>query len=362
MDLEYSISYRKKDGNYQAIISYKDNNEKWKQKSKQGFKAQKDAKPFIKQALNEIELQLKNEANAINKEYNSITFRDVANAFVEHSRLYLEHNTIKGYKNSIVKFKQLEDKAVMDLKKADIVKCVDEMIRSNLKTVTIKTYLIKLKQIFLYYKENYNPNFQIDLNIKLSKDKNIKEKKALTKIELNSLLNNLKLKKSKFYIVAYIAGKCGLRCGEILGLTWDNIDEKNMTLEVNKQWKVLKNSKSNFGDLKSKNSNRKIPITPNILKTLKQYKKDNCISIDNRIAPFNKASIEKYLNPLLRELAGISIHELRHTYATLLISNGIDFKTAAKILGHTVEMTLKIYSHVTDDMMKNASDKISRIF
>nr|WP_278335431.1 tyrosine-type recombinase/integrase [Clostridium botulinum] len=39
----------------------------------------------------------------------------------------------------------------------------------------------------------------------------------------------------------------------------------------------------------------------------------------------------------------ISIHELRHSYATKLISSGMDFKTATNILGHDIEMTMKVY-------------------
>nr|WP_033051155.1 tyrosine-type recombinase/integrase [Clostridium botulinum] len=61
-------------------------------------------------------------------------------------------------------------------------------------------------------------------------------------------------------------------------------------------------------------------------------------------------------------MASISLHELRHTYATLLISSGIDFKTVAKILGHDVEQTMRIYSHVNDDMMKKATNIIENIF
>ena len=57
----------------------------------------------------------------------------------------------------------------------------------------------------------------------------------------------------------------------------------------------------------------------------------------------------------------ISIHELRHTYATMLISKGLDFKTVAKLMGHEVEQTLKTYSHVTDDMMKKAKDIINAL-
>ncbi|WP_200859942.1 tyrosine-type recombinase/integrase [Clostridium butyricum] len=45
-------------------------------------------------------------------------------------------------------------------------------------------------------------------------------------------------KNGRYYIAALIAGTCGLRCGEILGLTWGDIDFKNNTLKVNKQWKL----------------------------------------------------------------------------------------------------------------------------
>ena len=67
-------------------------------------------------------------------------------------------------------------------------------------------------------------------------------------------------------------------------------------------------------------------------------------------------------NKLHRQGYNISIHSLRHTYATLLIQNGVDFKTAAALLGHNVEMTMKIYSHVNNDMINNAKRVIEKIF
>lgn len=69
------------------------------------------------------------------------------------------------------------------------------------------------------------------------------------------------------------------------------------------------------------------------------------------------------LNCLLQKKGfDISVHELRHTYATNLIANGIDFKTAAKFLGHDVKETLGTYSHVNDDMIKIATNIIEKIF
>ncbi len=360
--MDYNVTYRKKDKGIQAIISYKDNNDKWRQKSKQGFKAQKDAKVYIKNTVRELEKELANEHTIISVDYKSITFKELADNFIEHSKLYREPATVRSYKNALAKFTLIYNFKVHELKKNNITKCVDEMLKQNILNDTILTYLKRVKLFFDYYKENYDPNFIIDLNFKLTHDKGTAiKKKALTNEQLNSLLNHDKLLKSRYYIVAYIAAKCGLRCSEILGLTWDNIDKTNLNIRINKQWKKTKDGTFGFGTLKSKNSYREIPISKNILNFLDKYKLANPVQINGRIAPFSYDCINNYLNPLLRELADISIHELRHTYITMLISKGIDFKTVAKIAGHDVKQTLSTYSHVTDDMMKNAHNIISQM-
>ena len=163
--------------------------------------------------------------------------------------------------------------------------------------------------------------------------------------------------------MAYIAANTGLRCGEILGLTWNDIDETNLLINVNKQWKINKKTNEyDFGELKNKKAYRKVPVSLSFIKELRRYKTTVPIDIQNRIAPFNNVAINSSFNATLKSICGVTIHELRHTYITLLIANGIDFKTVAKIAGHDIKQTLNTYSHVTDDMMKNASDTISKIF
>lgn len=358
--MDYNITYRQKDKGWQYIISYKINGS-WKQKSKQGFKTKKEAKPYADKMLSEIKLNIKNDSLIIDLNFDSINFKELSDLYISHFEIYNEYNTIKGYKNAISKFKDLNNIKVKNIKKLNIQNCVDGFIKEKLKTSTINTYLRRIKQVFDYYKNNYNLSYNINLDVIVPKDVNKKEKKALSREELNKLLGDLKC--YKFYINALIAATCGLRSGEILGLTWNDINFEDSTMNVDKQWKVDKKSKSsNFGTLKSKNSYRVVPIPMSTLKELKKYKKKSITDIYNRVTPFNKASIEKYLNPKLQELAGVSIHELRHTYATRLIYNGIDFKTTARILGHSVEQTLKTYSHVNDEMMNNATKVIKQIF
>ena len=98
-------------------------------------------------------------------------------------------------------------------------------------------------------------------------------------------------------------------------------------------------------------------------KLLKEYKNNYPISITGRL--INIKSSNSYSNVLIKIYRrmgyDISVHELRHTYTTNLIANGIDFKTAAMLIGDTVDMVMKVYSHVNKDMMNKARDIINTI-
>ncbi len=359
--MEYNITYRQKDKGWQFIISYKEHG-KWKQKSKQGFSTKKEAKPFAEKALKELKKAYKTESTILNESYDSITFKELTINFIEHSKLYKEYNTVRSYKNYANAFKALNDVKVIDINRTTIQKVVDSLVTTKLSSTTIKEYLKRSTLFFKYYIENYDPNYTNPINnIALPKIEKKTVKKALTKQELDLLLNELKLINYDFYIISLLAATCGLRAGEILGLTWNDIDQINSTISINKQWKRLDKQIYGFGMLKSNNSNRVIPIPRKSLQELKAYHLTSIVDVNNRILPFNEGKIYS-LNRKLKSIAGISIHELRHTYATLLIGNGIDFKTAAEILGHDVDQLIKTYSHVTNDMMAKATNTIAKIF
>ena len=60
-------------------------------------------------------------------------------------------------------------------------------------------------------------------------------------------------------------------------------------------------------------------------------------------------------------LPNISFHDLRHTFATTALANGMDIKTLSAIIGHnSAETTLNIYTHITDEMQRTAADKIDQ--
>ncbi|MCI5630200.1 MAG: site-specific integrase [Clostridium sp.] len=359
MDVNYNITYRQKDKGWQYIISRKENN-KWRQvASKQGFKTKKEAKSASDKRLYELKKAYKSNPDAVVT--GDILLKDLHDSFISHQKLYKEYNTIKGYKNSYSFFKELHDKKVSSITSIMVQNCIDNSLKyGNLKPDTLQSYVRRMKLEFNYYIEYYNNSYVNPmLKVKLPKNNSKPKKTALTKKQLDDLLT--KLEGNKFYMVVFIAAKTGCRCGEVLGLTWDDINFKNSTITINKQWKKLKDGSTGFGSTKN-GKHRIVPMPKELKEKLKEYKKEAPININKRIVSFNKDSIDKYVNPILKENANITMHELRHTYITLLIANGIDFKTVAQIVGDEVDQIYKTYSHVTSDMMNKASKIINDIF
>lgn len=139
---------------------------------------------------------------------------------------------------------------------------------------------------------------------------------------------------------------------------------KSSTLKVNKQWKKLKDGTIGFGDVKTKNSNGVVPLPPTTFSEIIKYKKTAQTDLNKRLFldKVTQSTTNRMYYKYKRPGYDILIHDLRHTYATMLIGNGIDLKTVTKFLGHTIEMTMKTYSHVNSDMINTAINMINISF
>lgn len=362
--MDYNVTYRKKDKGIQCIISYKDENEKWKQRSKQGFKTQKESKSWIDKVVGELKKQIElNEK--IDPTLIDLTFKGLMDKFITHKELHREHSTVLTIKIAHNKFTHLNDMIVADISKADAQYCVDLMVKEELAISTIKANISRIRTAFNYAIEDIEIIEKNPLDkVTVPQDKKGEQKiKALTKTQLDNLFN--RVEDPIFKVISMIAGTCGLRIGEIMGLTWEDVDFKSSTLRINKQWKLIKDWKYGMGDVKRKNSNRTVPIPEKTLNELKVYKKIYPIHTTKRIfySRINNGSVGTDLSKIYRKLGyDITVHDLRHTYATHLLANGLDFKTVAQLMGHDVQETIKTYSHVTDDMIKKATSVIEKIF
>lgn len=360
--MDYNVTYRTKDKGIQCIISYKDENGKWRQKSKQGFKTQKESKPWIKKIVEELEEEI-NLKKVLDPTLNGITFGELMEKYISHKELHREYGSVKLIQYAWRKFETLNDMPVTDITKAHTQDCVDMMVKEGLAHNTLTNYIALVKAAFYYAMDkkliNENPLHKMTI----PEDKEEPKGKALNKWELDDLLN--KIENPLFKLVSMIAGTCGLRLGEILGLTWDDVNFKTAKLTINKQWKKLEDGKNGIGPVKRKNSNRVVPIPKETLDALKVYKENSPVHVSKRIfyTRTSRNNLTQELGDLYKKLGyDVTPHDLRHTYGTLLVAQGLDFKTVAELLGHDVETTIKTYSHVTDEMREKAANVIENIF
>lgn len=174
--------------------------------------------------------------------------------------------------------------------------------------------------------------------------------------------------KNQYYTAFVVLLDTGLRCGELLALTWEDIDLKYGTLQVSKNLVAAKDRKENDEKYKviiqetpkTSKSVRTIPLTSRVLTLLKELKikqqsKTNIVFCTKNYTYLHPRNFRRSFQRLLKN-AGIEklgLHVCRHTFATRLFERGANPKTVSTLLGHAnVGITLDIYTHVQPNQMK----------
>ena len=197
------------------------------------------------------------------------------------------------------------------------------------------------------------------------------ELKIISLTDFNKMIERFPVG-SSFYIPLQIAFQTGLRASEVTGLTWDDIDFNNYTLEVNKIL-VKIGPEWTFGTPKTQSSHRIINIGPSLVKILQDhkiyqdemrikyghwYRESNFICPKENGENITTESL-KYLSRVVNyELKiNFNFHSLRHTHATMLIENGANMKDVQNRLGHSkLSTTMDTYAHVTPNMQRQTVD------
>lgn len=184
-------------------------------------------------------------------------------------------------------------------------------------------------------------------------------------------LKNLHLKYKTIYEILYY---CGLRRGELRGLTWKNIDFNNKTLSVKKQITDRSGTVKDFhfSSPKTKSSIRTLPLNKVLLEDLKMLKErdsklhgfsnDFFVARDAFPISSNALSNRKNRNCELAKLPQIRLHDFRHSCASLLINSGANVTVVAKYLGHTkIEETLNTYTHLFSTALNEVVNVIDNL-
>ena len=333
--MDIKVYTRKRGTGYQYIVSYKVAGA-WRTKSKQGFRTAAEAK----RAGNAIAVDL---SDFVPQTGICPTFKSIALLMHLDGRKAI--STVKSYKSYLETFEPIHDKPIDQIGYADITPILQEYQATH-KHNGLKAIHRYGGSVFRFAKKlkHVRDNPFDDYNLTAPKKSDKRESVIMSKAEIIALAN-----KAPAEIAAIIAiqGLCGLRISEVLGLRRSDIADGQITVKQQR-----KHGNPN-AELKTSNSYRTVPLAPAVLPYLKALP----VRFDGRLFNLTSSPVERFLSA-----RGLVSHDLRHSYATNLIGMGVDFKTTAEFLGDSVEMVMRVYSHVSVDMRTAAAQKILENF
>ena len=279
-------------------------------------------------------------------------FSEVAEMWLKSKMPNIRHSTYKQYKGHLENhLKPFYDGYRINRINYDKVeKFISHCLENGMTIPTLKKILINLGAIMTYGVRkryiDYNPVRDAEKPKGQSKHDDNEEFSILTPPEIISFINAGPDMKHKTLFMAAVT--TGLRQGELLGLKWTDIDWFNKQIHVNRTYNHFR-----FYDPKTKTSRRKVDVPPQMMKQFKEWK-IACPANDlDLIFPNENSKPMSALNmynrkflPTLKnaKINKIRFHDLRHTYASLLIDQGENIKYIQKQMGHSsIKTTMDTY-------------------
>lgn len=232
----------------------------------------------------------------------------------------------------------------------------------------------------------------------LPQEKEFKERRVLTRYEQEVFFKCVE--GNQFETLFYLGFSTGMRISEILGLQWDDVNFADNEIKIIGSLSKVSGEEYEKTLPKTKNSNRTVPILPEIMKRLKSHKIEQMeyrLKCRGILQPVKGLEDLVFISPAGRPLARTTIfgnlkrivddmnhyermmarkenrepivfeyfatHTMRHTFATRALESGMPPKVVQEILGHSsIKITLDLYTHVLPETKTEEIKKIANLF
>ena len=367
-------------GKYRYYEKYFDLEEnKWKQVSitltSKTRQAQKQARILLDEKIEKKRENIEKEKTEVRK----ITVKEAYEEYLKIRESELKRSTFKSQKYTIIgEIRKLEDYLLMNVTSRIVQNILLELPCSAEHRKNKKVLLNLFFKYCLnvgYISENPIDNVVLPKRKKNLKKVRKKQNKYLTRAEVVQYLNFLekKEKNQRVRLIVEFMYLTGLRFGEVLALTLEDIDFGNKTLEVKHTLHTSGSKAEIFLDSpKSLASYRVIGISDRVLEIIEEYlfiEKEGRFIFTKNGNPFMIFSFNDFLKRSFKR-SGIqkeedfvlTTHVFRHSHISLLAELEVPIKAIMERVGHTNEkMTLGVYTHVTEQMKFNITEKLDKL-
>lgn len=253
---------------------------------------------------------------------------------------YLRRNryseaTIKTYQESLQQFlKFCGSMALSELANADLERFNSEYIIANKLSASYQNQVINAVKLFAKVQLNQQMDPEIIRRPRTSKPL----PNVLSKEEVKAILEAPRNLKHRMMLSLIYA--CGLRRSELLNLTFSSI-------HANRNLLLIKQSKGK--------KDRMVPLSNKMIGLLREYYKAYrpkywLFEGQTESKQYNARSLQLVLNQAVEKAKikkPVTLHWLRHSYATHLLERGTDIRYIQELLGHNSSKTTEIYTHVS---------------
>ncbi len=243
-------------------------------------------------------------------------------------------NTISTYAEGLKLFLKYTSKPVLEIDNKDLERFSHDFVIKNKYSLSFQNQIINAVKLF--FRSVYNAKFDVDAVERPRREHKLPN--VLSKEEVKRILSASKNIKHRAMLSLIYA--CGLRRSELLNLRPHDVD-------INRGLLIVRQSKGN--------KDRVVPLTAKTLDMIKEYsltcKPEHWLfEGQKKVEQYSPTSLQEVLKIAVSS-AGIdkpvTLHWLRHSYATHLLESGTDLRYIQELLGHRSSKTTEIYTHVT---------------
>jgi len=337
--------------------------------------SKKEAEQKANEYLNNIE-------NGLIIDFENFTLAELMHTWLFdflHNSSKIKPSTFQRYESlyrNYIKESEIAGNKLINIKTIHLQKFYNNLSKKGYSYSQINTLNTVLKVFFNWCIDNdyilKNPCTKV--NIKGNKNEIIKNERKEVEILSETEINIIKeyLKGTDFELLFLLDLATGLRQGELLALDWKHINLEDNTLKVERSVKEVyvydnenaKHIETIFQTPKTLNSFRTVPIPSTMINILSKIKnKKGLLFSDANGNPLKGKNISAKWTKILKEcnIPHKKFHSIRHTYASMLLSKGVDIETVAELMGHSAISITQIYLHSSYTSKNKSVNKLNSI-